>query len=200
MSLKTRVVALVPFYVRSKTHCFSPLLKYIFHKRKYNKWNNNSCSNRSKTKVSINKTKLTVTISELFWYKTSTTQRQQQQDIFHRKFRFPLFSLVLVNSARLNILNSEIVSSGWLLSWNWIKVKKYFILSGIGFLENCQTICEKNNLFSSGYGNRFKIYVNKDEIRGTDILASECVVLKMAQSILKKCYTLFMDNWYLYPK
>lgn len=57
-------------------------------------------------------------------------------------------------------------------------------------------LCES----SSGYCIRFKIYVGTDKIPGTDIPASESVVLEVAQPILKKGYTLYMDNWYSSPQ
>ena len=57
-------------------------------------------------------------------------------------------------------------------------------------------LCES----SSGYCIRFKIYVGTDKIPGTDIPASESVVLEVAQPILKKGYTLYMDHWYSSPQ
>lgn len=57
-------------------------------------------------------------------------------------------------------------------------------------------LCES----SSGYCMRFKIYVGKDKVQGVDIPASESVVMEVAQPILNKGYTLYMDNWYSSPQ
>lgn len=62
---------------------------------------------------------------------------------------------------------------------------------GIKFYKLCES--------TSGYCIRFKIYVGKDKIQGSDIPATESVVMEVAQPILKKGYTLYMDNFYSSP-
>ena len=63
---------------------------------------------------------------------------------------------------------------------------------GVKFYKLCES--------SSGYCYRFKIYVGKDKTPGTDVPASESVVMEIAQPILNKGYTLYLDNWYSSPQ
>ncbi|KAL6438799.1 hypothetical protein ACFW04_003704 [Cataglyphis niger] len=56
-------------------------------------------------------------------------------------------------------------------------------------------LCESN----SGYCYRFKIYTGQDVLRGSNESASESVVTQLAEPILGKGYTLFLDNWYSSP-
>ncbi|XP_014487785.1 PREDICTED: piggyBac transposable element-derived protein 4-like isoform X3 [Dinoponera quadriceps] len=62
---------------------------------------------------------------------------------------------------------------------------------GIKFYKLCES--------TSSYCIRFKIYVGKNKIQGSDIPATESVVMEVAQPILKKGYTLYMDNFYSSP-
>ena len=57
-------------------------------------------------------------------------------------------------------------------------------------------LCESN----SSYCSQFKIYTGQDEIVGSDIPVSQNVVMELADPILGKGYTLFLDNWYSSPK
>ncbi|XP_043498457.1 piggyBac transposable element-derived protein 4-like [Polistes fuscatus] len=51
---------------------------------------------------------------------------------------------------------------------------------------------------STGFCSKFKIYTGEDKVDLTDS-ASESVVMELAESILNKGYTLYIDNWYSSP-
>lgn len=56
-------------------------------------------------------------------------------------------------------------------------------------------LCESE----SGYCYQFKIYTGNDKTNCDDS-ASECVVKELAESVLHRSHTLYMDNWYSSPK
>ena len=62
---------------------------------------------------------------------------------------------------------------------------------GIKFYKLCES--------KSGYCCDFKIYTGRDKINPNDS-ASENVVKELAQPVLHKGHTLYLDNWYSSPK
>ncbi|XP_015436675.1 PREDICTED: piggyBac transposable element-derived protein 4-like [Dufourea novaeangliae] len=56
-------------------------------------------------------------------------------------------------------------------------------------------LCESNSVYCYG----FKIYTGQDKIQGSNVPVSETVVMQLAERILGKGYTLFLDNWYSSP-
>jgi len=62
---------------------------------------------------------------------------------------------------------------------------------GIKFYKLCES--------SSGYCYRFQIYTGQDKIQGSGEPVSERIVMELAEPLLGKGYTLFLDNWYSSP-
>ena len=56
-------------------------------------------------------------------------------------------------------------------------------------------LCESN----SGYCYRFKIYTGQDALHGGNEPVSESIVIQLAEPVLGKGYTMFLDNWYSSP-
>lgn len=62
---------------------------------------------------------------------------------------------------------------------------------GIKFYKLCES--------KSGYCSQFRIYVGSEIVNNKKTPVSQHVMMKLAESILGKGYTLYLDNWYSSP-